>query len=59
MGEKNFQKILPKKSKKSIFWPKMAEIEKIFEKNFLIEIDLEWLKTYFKTKISILKIFSH
>ena len=32
---------------------------KIFEKNFLVGINLEWSKTYFKTKISILKIFSH
>ena len=31
---------------------------KIFRKFFFIGIDLEWLKTYFKTKISILKIFS-
>ena len=29
---------------------------KFFEKKFLVEIDLEWFKTCFKTKISILKV---
>ena len=38
------------------WWPKNR---KFFEKIFLVGIDLEWFKTYFKTTISILKIFSH
>ena len=32
-------------------------IEKFFEKNFLIGNDLEWSKMCFKTKVSILKMF--
>ena len=35
----------------------MTKKSKIFRKNFLVGIDLEWSKTYFKTQISILKIF--
>ena len=31
----------------------------LVEKIFLVGIDSEWSKTYFKTKISISKIFSH
>ena len=35
----------------------MTKKSKIFRKNFLVGIDLECSKIYFKTKISILKIF--
>ena len=41
------------------FSPKMPKKTKFFRKFFLVGIDLEWFKTYFKMKISILKIFSH
>ena len=63
VGEKKFQNFAPKKLKKSIFWAqkwsKMTKKNrKIFEKFFLVKIDLEWSKTCFQSKISILKIFS-
>ena len=36
-----------------------SQNRKFFEKNFLVGIDSEWSKTYFKTKISISKKISY
>ena len=48
--------------KNVIFYPKndqkIENFRNFFEKFFLVGIDSEWFKTYFKMKISILKIFS-
>ena len=61
MGEKNFKISHPKNSKNRFFGAKMAKndqkIKKI-EKFFLVGIDLDWSKTYFKTKKAILEVFS-
>ena len=38
-------------------WPKNRKFSKNSRKFFLVGIDSEWFKTYFKMKISILKIF--
>ena len=38
-------------------WHKMTKKSKNFRKFFLVGIDLEWSKTCFKTKLSILKNF--
>ena len=57
-----FEFFFSKKIKKSIFWPKndqKIEIFRNFFEFFLAGISLKWSKTYFKTKISISKIFSH
>ena len=54
-------KFRPQKVKKLIFWAqkwrKMTKKSKNFQ-FFLVGIDLDWSKTWFKTKISSLKIFS-
>ena len=60
MGEKKIQNFAPKKFKNSIFWAqKWSKMTKKSKKNenFFVGIDLEWSKTCFKPKISILKIF--
>ena len=61
VGENFIQIFCTKKFKKSIFWAqkwqKMSQKIEKFLKFFLVGIDLEWFKTCFKTKISILKIF--
>ena len=60
--KKNFKISPPKKSKIRFFGPKNGQKwpknRKNFRNFFLVKIDLEWSKTCFKTKISILKIFS-
>ena len=60
-GWKNIFKISPPKIQKIDFfakkWRKMTKNQKIFEKLFLVGIDLEWSKTCVKSKISIWKIF--
>ena len=42
----------------AVFWKIGDQKIEDFRKNFFVGIDLEWLKTCFKTKISFLKMFS-
>ena len=59
LGDYRYKNVLinsPPHSKNRFLGPKMAKNDKK-SKFFWIEIDLEWSKLYFKTKISILKIF--
>ena len=61
-----FRKFFPIVTCLSHFFEKLGHRSKkwqrqkfLVEKFFLVGIDSEWSKTYFKTKISISKIFSH
>ena len=59
MDEQNFKISPPPQLKESIFGPKMTtKALKIEYFRFFVGIHLEWSTTYFKTKISSLKIFT-